>query len=70
MFAGQPENFQVYEYGTDGTLDSVLVNALAIGTDQPTAAPVYADSEAGQTVYFQVVTDDASWNLVPVTGTS
>ena len=28
-FAGQAENFIVYEYGTDGTLDQSLVNALS-----------------------------------------
>jgi hypothetical protein len=70
LFAGQAENFQVYEYSTDGTLVNVLVNALAIGTGQPTADPVYADPQAGSQVYFQVITDDATWELVPVTGTS
>ena len=69
-FAGQTENFQVYEYGTDGTLDNVLVNALAIGTGQPTATPVYSDQEAGSTAYFQVNTEDANWELVVVSGTS
>lgn len=32
LFAGQAANFIVYEYGTDGTLDQGLVNALAVGT--------------------------------------
>ena len=70
LFAGQAENFQVTEYGTDGTYDQGLVNALAVGTGQPTAVPVYSDSEAGSTVYFQVNTEDASWELVVLTGTS
>lgn len=70
LFAGQAENFQVYEYGTDGTMDQVLANALGIGNGQPTAVPVYSDTEAGSTVYFQIVTDDASWQLVALTGTS
>jgi hypothetical protein len=70
LFAGQAENFQVYEYGTDGTLDNVLVNALGVGNGQPTADPVYSDSLAGSQAYFQVVTDDASWELVVVSGTS
>ncbi len=69
-FAGQTENFQVYEYTTDGTLDGILVNALAIGDGTPTATPVYSDSAAGQAVYFKVITEDASWQMVPVTGTS
>jgi hypothetical protein len=70
LFAGQAENFQVYEYGTEGTLDNVLVNALAIGNGQPTADPVYSDSLAGSQAYFQVITDDANWELVVVSGTS
>jgi hypothetical protein len=70
LFAGQAENFIVYEYGTDGTLDQGLVNALAVGTGQPTAVPVYSDSLAGSQVYFKVITDDASWELVVLTGTS
>jgi hypothetical protein len=60
----------VTEYGTDGTLDQGLVNALAVGNGTPTAVPVYSDSEAGNTVYFKVITDDASWELVVLTGTS
>ncbi len=70
MFAGQTENFQVTEFGTDGTIDNSLVNDLAIGSGQPTAVPVYSDSEAGSTVYLQVNTEDASWELVVLTGTS
>ena len=70
LFAGQAENFIVWEKGTDGTLDQGLVNALAIGTGQPTAVPVYSDSLAGSQAYFQVITDDASWELVVVSGTS
>ena len=70
LFAGQAENFVVWEYGTDGTMDQGLVNDLAIGTGTDTAVPVYSDSEAGSTVYFQIITDDASWNLVVLTGTS
>ena len=69
-FAGQAENFIVYEYGTDGTLDQSLVNALAVGTGQPTAVPVYSDQLAGSQAYFQVITDDANWELVVVSGTS
>jgi len=70
LFAGQAENFIVYEYGTDGTLDQSLVNALAVGTGQPTAVPVYSDQLAGSQAYFQVITDDANWELVVVSGTS
>lgn len=70
LFAGQAENFVVYEYTTDGTLVDILVNALAIGNGTPTATPVYSDTAAGQAVYFKVSTEDASWELVPVTGTS
>jgi hypothetical protein len=70
LFAGQAENFIVYEYGTDGTQDQALVNALAVGTDQPTAVPVYSDQLAGSHAYFQVITDDAHWELVVVSGTS
>lgn len=71
LFAGQDENFQVYEYdATTGQLVNVLVNAMAAGNGQPTADPVYDQGEAGQSVYFQVNTEDASWNLVPVTGTN
>lgn len=70
LFAGQAENFVVWEYGTDGTQDQVLVNALAVGTDQPTAVPVYSDQLAGSQAYFQVITDDAHWELVVVSGTS
>jgi VCBS repeat-containing protein len=70
LFAGQAENFQVYEYSTDGTLVDVLVNDLGVGRGTPTAVPVYSDPEAGSPVYFQVVTEDARWELVPVTGTS
>ncbi len=64
LFAGQAENFIVTEYGTDGTMDNGLVNALAIGTGQPTAVPVYSDTLAGSPAYFQVITDDANWELV------
>jgi hypothetical protein len=70
LFAGQPENFSVTEYNTDGTIDAaggVLVNALAVGTGQPTATPVYGDPG---THYFSVNTEDASWQLVVVSGTS
>jgi hypothetical protein len=70
LFAGQSENFIVWEKGTDGTLDQGLVNALAIGTGQPTAVPVYSDSLAGSQAYFQVITDDANWELVVVSGIS
>jgi hypothetical protein len=70
LFAGQAENFQVTEFGTDGTIDNSLANDLAIGSGQPTAVPVYSDSEAGSTVYLQVNTEDASWELVVLTGTS
>ena len=70
LFAGEAENFQVYEYGTDGTLNNILVNALGIGNGQPTADPVYSDSLAGSRAYFQVNTEDASWELVVLTGTS
>ena len=70
LFAGQAENFIVYEYGTDGTMDQALVNALAVGTGQPTAVPVYSDQMAGSQAYFQVITDDANWELVVVSGTS
>ncbi len=72
LFAGQPENFIVTEFTTDGQMDpgGVSVNALAFGNGTPTASPVYSDPAAGQQVYFQVITDDASWSLVPVTGTS
>jgi hypothetical protein len=70
LFAGQSENFQVTEFGTDGTIDNSLVNDLAIGSGQPTAVPVYSDSEAGSTVYLQVNTEDANWELVVLTGTS
>jgi hypothetical protein len=70
LFAGQPENFTVTEFGADGTVDNVLVNALAVGDGTPTATPVYSDNEAGQAVYFQVNTEDSNWSLVPVTGTS
>jgi hypothetical protein len=69
-FAGQAENFQVYEYGTDGTLDNVVVNALAIGNGTPTAVPQYSDTDAGQRVYFQVNTEDAGWSVVVLTGSS
>jgi hypothetical protein len=69
LFAGQAENFEVYEYGTDGTLDNVLANTLAIGNGQPTADPVYSDSLAGSQAYFQVITDDANWELVVVSCT-
>ena len=69
-FAGQAENFIVYEYGTDGTLDQSLVNALAVGTAQPTAVPVYSDQLTGSQAYFQIITDDATWELVVVSGTS
>ncbi len=70
LFAGQPENFTVTEFGADGTIDNVLVNALAVGDGTPTATPVYSDSDARQAVYFQVNTEDSNWSLVPVTGTS
>ena len=71
LFAGQAENFVVWEYGTDGTMDQGLVNDLAIGTGTDTAVPVYSDSgRPASTVYFQIITDDASWNLVVLTGTS
>lgn len=70
LLAGQPENFQVYEYSTDGTLQNLLVNSLAVGNGQPTATPVYSDSLAGSRAYFQVNTEDASWELVVVSGTS
>lgn len=70
LFAGQAENFQVTEFGTDGTIDNVLVNTLAIGNGQPTADPVYSDQEADSQVYLQVNTEDASWELVVLTGTS
>jgi hypothetical protein len=66
-FAGQSENFQVIEYNSDGSLDNILVNALAVGTGQPTATPVYNDPG---THYFSVNTEDASWELVVVSGTS
>jgi hypothetical protein len=66
-FAGQSENFQVTEYNSDGSLDNILVNALAVGTGQPTATPVYNDPG---THYFSVNTEDASWELVVVSGTS
>jgi len=69
-FAGQSENFQVYEWGTDGTLDNVLVNDLAIGYGHDVAVPVYSDSEAGSTAYLQVVTEDANWQVVVLSGTS
>jgi hypothetical protein len=46
------------------------VNVLAVGSGQPTAVPVYADSEAGSKVYFPVNTEDASWQLVALTTTS
>ncbi len=71
-FAGTAENFVVDEYTTDGNIDvgGVSVNALAIGNGTPTASPVYSDPAAGQQVYFKVITEDASWSLVPVTGTS
>ena len=46
------------------------MNALAVGSGQPTPVPVSADSEAGSQVYFQVSTEDASWRLVALTGTS
>lgn len=68
-FAGQAENFMVYEYGTDGTIDQLLVNDLAIGTGTDHAVPVYSDPEAGSMVYFQVSTEDANWSLVVLTGT-
>ena len=70
LFAGQAENFSVTEYSTDGTYDQLVANDLAIGTGQPTAVPVYSDSLAGSQVYFQVSTEDASWELVVLTGTS
>ena len=66
-FAGQSENFQVIEYNSDASLDNILVNALAVGTGQPTATPVYNDPG---THYFSVNTEDASWELVVVSGTS
>ncbi len=70
LFAGQAENFGVTEYGTDGTYNQLLVYDLAVGTGQPTAVPVYSDSLAGSQAYFQVNTEDASWSLVVLTGTS
>ena len=70
LFAGQPENFTVTEFDADGSIDNVLVNALAVGDGTPTATPVYSDSDAGQAVYLQVNTEDANWSLVPVTGTT
>lgn len=70
LFAGQAENFSVTEYGTDGTYDNLIVNDLAIGYGKPTAVPEYSDSDAGQQVYFQVSTEDASWSLVVLTGSS
>lgn len=70
LFAGQAENFIVDEYSTDGALDQGLVNALAVGTGQPTAVPVYSGQLAGSQAYFQASTDDANWELVLVSGTS
>ena len=71
LFAGQAENFQVWEYDADsGALVDVLVNALAPGTGQPTAVPVYDQAEAGGRVYFKVITEDARWWLVPVAGSA
>jgi hypothetical protein len=32
--------------------------------------PVYSDQLAGSQAYFQVVTDDANWELVVLSGTS
>lgn len=69
-FAGQTENFTITEYGTDGDMDQVLVNDLAVGDDTPHATPVYADTEAGNQAYFQVNTEDAHWEIVVLTGTS
>jgi len=37
---------------------------------QPTAVPVYSAQLAGSQAYFQVITDDANWELVVVSGTS
>ncbi len=71
LFAGQAENFIVSEYGTDGTPgDGISVNDLAIGTGVDKAVPVYSDTLAGQKAYFKVITDDASWSLAVVTGSS
>lgn len=71
-FAGQTENFIVSEYTADGQMvpNGAEVNALVIGNGTPTASPVYGDPAAGQQVYFKVITEDASWELVPVSGTS
>lgn len=71
LFAGQAENFQVYEYdAATGQPVGVLVNQLAAGTGQPTADPVYDQGEAGQRVYLTVNTEDANWSLVAVSGAS
>ncbi len=70
LFAGQAENFSVTEYTTSGTYDQLLVNDLAIGSGNDTAVPVYADGAAGSQAYLQVSTEDASWSLVVLTGTS
>lgn len=69
LFAGQAENFQVYEYDVDsGALVDVLVNELAVGDYRPHAVPVYDSAEAGGRVYLRVITEDATWSLVPVSG--
>jgi hypothetical protein len=47
-----------------------LLHPSAAGAAADTADPVYGDSAAGRQVYFQVNTEDASLNLVPVSGTS
>lgn len=61
-----PSNFQVSEYNTDGSPDisGVDVNELGSGRG-PVATTAHGD---GGSHYFQVTTEDCSWDLVVVSG--
>ncbi len=59
---GSEGNFQVYEYGTDGSLTSVLVNELGTGRG-PVATWQYSD---GGSHYLQI-NSECNWSLTVLT---
>jgi hypothetical protein len=59
-------NFQVFEYNSDGSLDSSGISVNELGTGRGPVA-TYAYGDAG-THYLSVNTEGCSWSLVPVTG--
>jgi hypothetical protein len=59
-------NFQVFEYDSDGSIDTSGISVNELGTGRGPVA-TYAYGDAG-THYLSVNTEGCSWSLVPVTG--